>query len=163
MRPLLTQSIARTGRPEKGTRGKTNSFLRALSIVRRGRQRHGNRYHVLHIGKGPRIMARKQSDGVPKCKACGFPMIMDETIIQDGPGAKSNAHSYTVSTVNAGTSNVKGNSLSSRPPHREPELAAHRVRCEGWLFALRKSSPHAAHGPARPALHASLPRAGRAQ
>jgi hypothetical protein len=27
-------------------------------------------------------MAKKDSGGPPKCKACGFPMILDETIIE---------------------------------------------------------------------------------
>jgi hypothetical protein len=27
-------------------------------------------------------VAKKSSGGQPKCKACGFPMILDETIIQ---------------------------------------------------------------------------------
>jgi hypothetical protein len=30
-------------------------------------------------------MARKAT-GTPKCKACGYPMIMDETIIEGGVG-----------------------------------------------------------------------------
>jgi len=32
-------------------------------------------------------MAKKQG-GVPKCKACGYPMIMDETIIEGRAGRK---------------------------------------------------------------------------
>jgi hypothetical protein len=32
-------------------------------------------------------MAKKRDQGVPKCKACGYPMIMDETIIE-GPGGR---------------------------------------------------------------------------
>lgn len=33
-------------------------------------------------------MARKGSTGVPKCKACGYPMIMDETIVEGRGGLK---------------------------------------------------------------------------
>jgi hypothetical protein len=32
-------------------------------------------------------MAKKGSGAIPKCKACGYPMIMDETII-DGRGGR---------------------------------------------------------------------------
>lgn len=33
-------------------------------------------------------MAKKGSSGVPKCKACGYPMIMDETIIEGKAGRR---------------------------------------------------------------------------
>jgi hypothetical protein len=32
-------------------------------------------------------MAKKRNNGLPKCKACGYPMIPDETIIE-GPGGR---------------------------------------------------------------------------
>jgi hypothetical protein len=33
-------------------------------------------------------VAKKGSGGVPKCKACGYPMIPDETIIEGRAGRK---------------------------------------------------------------------------
>jgi hypothetical protein len=33
-------------------------------------------------------MAKKRPEGLQKCKACGYPMIMDETIIQARDGGR---------------------------------------------------------------------------
>lgn len=33
-------------------------------------------------------MMAKKTAGMPRCRACGYPMIMDETIIEGGAGRK---------------------------------------------------------------------------